>query len=127
LRDFGIIIAIIIGLFQGMAILPGISRSGATICAAILLGIKLRWAIEFSFLISIPAIVGGAIVQAVKHHDVLFSGSVPLSHTLIGLVAAFAVGVLALKLLIKVAKKRKLKYFATYCILISTITLIYLL
>ncbi|NLW84591.1 MAG: hypothetical protein GXY41_09365 [Phycisphaerae bacterium] len=127
LKEFGIMIAIIIGLFQGFAILPGISRSGATICAAILLGMKLRWAIEFSFLISIPAIVGGAAVQVIKHHETLFDGSVPMSYTVWGALSAFIVGIVALKLLIRVAKKRKLKYFAAYCIAIATLTLIYCL
>ena len=125
LKEFGIMIAIIIGLFQGFAILPGISRSGATICAAILLGMKLRWAIEFSFLISIPAIVGGAAVQVIKHHETLLNSSVPVSYTVWGALSAFIVGIVALKLLIRVAKKRKLKYFAAYCIAMATLTLIF--
>lgn len=125
LKDFGMMTAIVIGLFQGLAILPGVSRSGATICAAILLGIKLRWAIEFSFLISIPAIIGGTLIQTVKYHETLLNTGVSLSSTLVGLISAFVVGVLALKLLIKVAKRRKLKYFAVYCIIIAAIALIY--
>ena len=124
LRDFGITMAIIIGLFQGFAIFPGISRSGATICAAILLGLKTRWAIEFSFLISIPAIVGGTLIQAVKNADSLLNGTVGLSYVLLGMVSAFIVGIVALKLLIRFSKKRKLRYFAAYCALMAVITLV---
>lgn len=127
LRDFGITIAIIIGIFQGFAILPGISRSGATICAAILLGVKLRWAIEFSFLISIPAILGGTAIQVIKNSEALLNGEVALSYLLLGMVSAFVLGVVSLKLLIQFSKKRKLKYFAAYCAILATITLVYYL
>ncbi len=127
LRDFTVIMAVIIGLFQGFAILPGISRSGATICAAILLGLKTRWAIEFSFLISIPAILGGTVIQLVKNSDALLNGSVGLSYALAGMLSAFIVGVVALKLLIRISKRRKLKYFAAYCAIMAAITWVYCL
>ncbi len=127
LRDFGLIMAVVIGVFQGVAILPGISRSGATICAAILLGLRPRWAVEFSFLISIPAIVGGAAIQAISNSQSLMNGDVPLAYLLIGMVSAFILGIISLKILIRLSKRRKLRYFAAYCALLATITLVYFL
>lgn len=127
LRDFGLLIAVMVGLFQGFAILPGISRSGATICAAILLGIRPRWAIEFSFLISIPAIVGGAAIVAIKNSQALLNGDIAITYLLMGMVSAFLLGILSLKVLIRVSKKHKLRYFAAYCALLSAITLVYCL
>ncbi len=127
LREFGLLIAVIIGIFQGVAILPGVSRSGATICAAILLGLRPRWAIEFSFLISIPAIVGGATIQAIKNWDSLMNGGISPAYLLIGMATAFILGIVSLKILIKLSKRRKLRYFAAYCALLAAITWVYCL
>lgn len=127
LREFGLWMAVIIGIFQGVAILPGVSRSGATICAAILLGLRTRWAIEFSFLISIPAIVGGAAIQALKNWDSLLNGGVEPAYLLIGVASAFILGILSLKILIRLSKRRKLSYFAAYCALLAAITWVYCL
>jgi undecaprenyl-diphosphatase len=127
LRDFGLLMAVIIGLSQGFAILPGISRSGATICVALLLGMRPRWAIEFSFLISIPAIVGGALIVAIKNSQSLLNGHISIPYILIGMATAFVVGIISLKILIGASKKHKLKYFAVYCALLSLITLVYCL
>jgi undecaprenyl-diphosphatase len=124
LRQFTMAMAVIIGLLQGLAILPGISRSGATICAAILLGLRTRWAIEFSFLISIPAILGGALIQFIKNFDSLMNGTLGLSYAIIGMISAFVIGILALKCLIRFSKRRKLKYFAAYCAVAAMITLV---
>lgn len=127
LREFGLLMAVIIGIFQGVAILPGVSRSGATICAAILLGLRTRWAIEFSFLISIPAIVGGAAIQAIKNWESLMNGGIPPAYLFVGMVSAFILGVISLKILIKLSKRRKLRYFAAYCALLAAITWVYCL
>jgi undecaprenyl-diphosphatase len=127
LRQFGVPAAIIVGLAQTVAILPGISRSGATICAAILIGLRRRWALEFSFLIAIPAILGAAGVESVKHFAEISSGSLPIGSAAAGAVAAALTGVLALKLLIRTARTAKLKYFAFYCYLLACLVFVYVL
>jgi len=127
LRQFGAAAAIIVGLAQSAAIMPGISRSGATICAAILVGLHRRWAVEFSFLIAIPAILGAALIQSVRDFAQISSGSLPIISVLAGSVAAAVIGILALKLLIKASRKANLKYFAFYCYLLGGIVLVYLL
>ncbi|MHC4551466.1 MAG: phosphatidylglycerophosphatase A [Planctomycetota bacterium] len=127
LRQIGIMFAIIVGIAQSVAILPGISRSGATICTAILLGLHRRWAIEYSFLISIPAILGGALLQILEQPDLLTSGALPMGFLAVGMVTALAAGVVSLKWLVRASRKRKLKPFALYCLLLSVFVLFYLL
>lgn len=119
-RSFGI------GLAQAFAILPGISRSGSTISAALLLGMKKEDAANFSFLMVIP-VIGGAMILAVK--DLLESGEAaaaafPLA---IGFFASFLSGYLALRLLIGLLKSRGIYPFAYYCWLLGGIGLGYLL
>ena len=126
LRQFGVLAAIIVGLAQTVAILPGISRSGATICAAILIGLRRRWAVEFSFLIAIPAILGATAVESVKHFAEISSGSLPIGSAAAGAVAAALTGILALKLLMRTARAANLKYFAFYCYLLAGFVFVYL-
>ncbi|MHC4174750.1 MAG: phosphatidylglycerophosphatase A [Planctomycetota bacterium] len=127
LRQFGILAAIVVGLAQAAAIMPGISRSGATIGAAILIGLRRRWAIEFSFLIAIPAILGATAVQLIQDFDKLSSGTLPIGSVVIGSVVAALTGILALKLLIKTSRTANLKYFAFYCYILACFVLVYLL
>ena len=118
--------AALIGLVQAIAILPGISRSGSTICVASYFGWRRRWAAEFSFLIAVPAIVGGAILkikdtcelspdalQAINWGPILFGSAVSL-----------VVGVFALRLLLQAVRRARLHYFAYYCWLIGVLTLV---
>ena len=114
LRNFGITIALIIGLAQGMALLPGLSRSGLTICAALLCGMKRGWAGRFSFLIAAPAILGGS---ALKILEVAQAGNMNSSQWLavsLGAVTAFLVGLWALRVLLRSLRRGKLSYFAIY-------------
>ncbi|MCE5187526.1 MAG: phosphatidylglycerophosphatase A [Planctomycetaceae bacterium] len=127
LRDIGIAFAITVGIAQSIAILPGISRSGATICTAILLGLHRQWAIEYSFLISIPAILGGAVLQTLDTPEILSGHVLPWACILAGMAAAATVGVLSLKWLIRASRKQKLSSFALYCLLLSIFVLFYLL
>jgi undecaprenyl-diphosphatase len=126
LRQFGVLAAVGIGLAQTVAILPGVSRSGATICAAILIGLRRRWAVEFSFLIAIPAILGATAVESVKHFAEISSGGLPIGSAAAGAVAAGLTGILALKLLMKTARAANLKYFAFYCYLLAGFVFVYL-
>lgn len=102
--------AILIGIAQGFAIIPGISRSGATISMGLFCGLDRELSGKFSFLLSIPAILG-AILLEIKKVD---SGGA-LWTTLIGSVIAFGVGILTLTLLIKIIKMGKIFNFSYYC------------
>ncbi|MCD6177155.1 MAG: undecaprenyl-diphosphate phosphatase [Candidatus Cloacimonetes bacterium] len=120
-HQLGIKKSIIIGLAQAFAILPGISRSGTTITVGIFTGLDREDATKFSFILSIPAILGASIL---KFSNILnIDKSLWLSYFL-GTLAAFISGYAVISLLISVVKKQKLRYFAYYCWLIAIITLI---
>lgn len=119
--------ALIIGVFQAIAILPGISRSGATISAANFLGWQKQQAITFSFLLAIPAIIGGVTLEIWKIWSasaVIMPAIDPLTY-LIGFLTSCIVGVLSLILLIRAATHNKWHYFAWYCLLLGIITTLY--
>ncbi|MCX5636748.1 MAG: phosphatidylglycerophosphatase A [Planctomycetota bacterium] len=127
LQQLGLSAAVLIGLAQAAAIMPAISRSGTTICAAILIGLRRQLAVEFSFLIAIPAILGAAAIELVGHSGEISSGSLPISSLLTGSIVAAFVGALALNLLIKAVKAANLKFFGFYCYVLACFVLIYLL
>lgn len=117
--------AVAVGLFQAVAIVPGISRSGSTIAAGMACGMKREDAARFSFLIAIPAI-GGASVLELKDFvtgEATFSGS-PWP-VLIGVVVSFGVGVLALRWLIRMVVADRLHLFAFYCLVVGLATIIW--
>lgn len=121
-RQMGFIDAILIGIVQGFAITPGISRSGSTIATAKMSGIKKETAANFSFLLSIPAVFGAFLL---KLKDVLDT-NMQFDFTVIiaGFVASFITGYLCLKLLIWLIKKANLKVFAVYCTIVGVITIL---
>ena len=127
LRQFGMLAAIVVGIAQAAAIMPAISRSGTTICAAILIGLHRRWAVEFSFLIAIPAILGATLVELVQNFDKISSAALPLSAIVVGSAVAAIVGVIALKFLIKITRKANLKFFAFYCYILACFVFFFLL
>lgn len=111
--------ASLVGLAQGLAILPGLSRSGSTISTGLFLGFSREFAGEYSFLISIPAILGAITLEMSKTS---FS-NVPWAPMLIGLGASLIVGYISLRLLIGWIKAGKLGYFSYYCIAIGLLSL----
>ncbi|MBN1548644.1 MAG: undecaprenyl-diphosphate phosphatase [Syntrophaceae bacterium] len=113
--------AVIIGLAQGIALVPGISRSGATITCGIFLGLSRETAARYSFIMSIPAILGAVILQF-PHFSVI-SGADFLLY-LAGFMASLVTGFFSLKLLYYFIKKATLRFFAYYCWLIGTTVLI---
>ena len=120
--------ALIIGIAQAVAVLPGVSRSGSTIATGIMLGNKKEKLAQFSFLMVIPPILGEAlldVLKAVKGEAVM--GSIELIPLLVGFLAAFISGCLACKLMINLVKRGKLIYFGIYCaILGSLVVLMYI-
>ena len=116
--------ALVIGAFQAIAIMPGISRSGATIAAALFLGFRKDFAARFSFLLSIPAIAGAFLLEFSDIAHVLNKQGV--LEALFVFVSAFAVGYVAIAALLKVVGRGKLHLFGFYCLAIGIATLILL-
>ena len=112
-----------IGLIQAIAILPGISRSGATIALGVLLKIDRDKAARFSFLMVIPLILG-SIVKSILDGN-LTQESAELFPLLIGFLGAFFTGVFACRWMIALVKKSKLKYFSFYCIMVGGLAILY--
>lgn len=127
LAQFGLKGAFLVGLAQGVAVMPGISRSGATICVAILLGLHRVRAVQFSLLIGVPAVLGASLVEGLHNWDVLRSGSLPVGYLLLGAVVAAVVGIGAIQLLIRFAKAAQFKYFGFYCYALASATMLYVL
>ncbi|SDB64395.1 undecaprenyl-diphosphatase [Flavobacteriaceae bacterium MAR_2010_188] len=115
--------AIIIGVAQAIAMLPGISRSGATISTSVLLGNDKTKAARFSFLMVVPLIFG-KIAKDILSGDLTADTSNSLALSA-GFVAAFLAGLVACTWMISLVKKSKLSYFAIYCIVIGLIAIIY--
>jgi len=113
--------AILIGIAQAIAILPGISRSGATISTSVLLGIDRERAARFSFLMVVPLILG-------KMAKDLLDGGIAESQMdilplILGAVAAFVSGLVACQWMISLVKKSQLKYFSFYCLIVGGVAI----
>lgn len=106
--------ALVIGIAQGFSIFPGLSRSGATISTGLLLGLKREKAFKFSFLLSIPAILGDLLVETYKQHGQLAAQGIGSVELLIGVAVAMVAGYIAIKLVLKVVAGKKFHYFAVY-------------
>lgn len=119
-KDISFTNALVIGVAQGIAIAPGISRSGATIAAGLFSGLNRELAARFSFLLSIPAILGAALVQAKDITSFDASTAVLIA----GFLSAAIFGYLAIKLLLKIIKERSLMIFAYYCWIVGVIVII---
>lgn len=120
----GVLRGLLIGIVQAIAIIPGISRSGSTISAALFLKVDRRVAGEFSFLLSVPAIAG-ATVLALKD---ISAGTMALMHTSIifGTLASFISGFFSLILLMKIIRMGKIGYFGLYCLGVALAGFIYI-
>lgn len=116
-----------IGVFQAVAILPGISRSGATISAARLLGWQKEKAIQFSFLLAIPAILGGSLYEGWKawHEPVSAYSAIDPWAFAVGFCTSFIFGCLSLLLLIRLVVRDKWNYFAWYCLALGIASTLY--
>lgn len=113
--------ALIIGISQGLAVMPGLSRSGTSISAGLFLGLNHETAAKYSFLLSIPAIVGASILSFA---DMSNSNLIPSETILAGVISSCASGYFALKFLVYIVKKGRLHYFSPYCLAIGLITII---
>ncbi|MBQ6969724.1 MAG: undecaprenyl-diphosphate phosphatase, partial [Synergistaceae bacterium] len=111
-------IAIFVGIAQGIAVLPGVSRSGMSIAAGVLMGLGISEAFKFSFLISIPAILGATLLEVVKF---LKSGSPVFMPEgwLLAAVIAFVLGFLTLDFMRRLVNEKNWAYFGVYCLIIG--------
>ncbi len=113
--------SLIVGVAQGIACTPGISRSGSTIAAGLLLGLKGDESARFSFLLMIPAVGGATLLEVIKVCKQGIPQGVEVTNLLVGAVTAMIVGFLSLKFLVYIINKQKLSYFAYYLFAVSVI------
>ncbi len=120
-RKITLPLALLIGLIQGMAVLPGLSRSGSTITLALFFGVSRARAARFSFLLSIPAIVGASFLELLD----ISGGALPSWGIIAaGTLISALTGYLALRFLVYIVGQGKLHLFAPYCLILGIITLI---
>ncbi|MGY6562267.1 MAG: undecaprenyl-diphosphate phosphatase [Luteibaculaceae bacterium] len=117
--------ALVIGIAQAFAVLPGLSRSGSTIATSLLLGVKRESAAKFSFLMVLMPIIGAQLLE-VKDiaKDEALRQSIEFMPLIVGFSSAFIVGLLACNLMINLVKRNKLTPFVVYCYIVGSIALI---
>lgn len=115
--------ALYMGVAQGLALLPGISRSGSTLVCGLLVGVEKQQALDFSFLMSIPVILASAVYEGAK----LFTCQLTINWfgIVIVMITSFVFGILSIKLMLNLVKKNKLIYFSFYLILLSLLVIFF--
>lgn len=114
LPAMGVIDAVVIGIAQGLAIIPALSRSGATIAAGVFLGLERGLLVRYSFLLSIPAVAGAFVLELATHRHEALQGFDPLAYA-VGTIAALVVGYWSIAVLLNMTRSRRLSVFAYYC------------
>ncbi len=125
-EKISILDALVIGIAQACAVMPGLSRSGSTIATGLLLGDKKESLAQFSFLMVIPPILGEALLDAIKMYSGGVSsvmGDIPVSSIIIGFITAFVFGCIACRWMVDIVKRGKLIYFAIYCAVVGAATI----
>ena len=122
IKDSSIKEAILVGIGQACAIIPGLSRSGTTISSGLLIGFDKEFAAKFSFILAIPAILGATVTQLKGIGSGLASNLIPY---VLGFLVALISGYLAISILLKIIKEKKLDIFAYYCWIVGAIVLVY--
>lgn len=116
--------AIIIGIAQACAVLPGLSRSGTTIATGLLCGVKKESVAQFSFLMVLIPILGEAFLDLLKLLKGEMTSDLGLVPALVGFIAAFVTGCFACRFMIEIVRRQRLVWFALYCALLGTTTII---
>lgn len=111
-----------IGIAQGIATLPGLSRSGTTITACLLSGFNRNFAVKYSFIMSIPAILGALVLELKDFGSVAVSGA-EIPYYIVGMVIAAVVGYVCIKTMLVVVRKKKFTGFAIYCLIAGAISI----
>jgi len=120
-KELDFLDSLLIGTAQGVAIIPGVSRSGFTIVTGLLRGVKKEEAFKYSFLLSIPAVVGAAIVES---RDVAI-GSLDTMVLLLGVVMSMVVGYVSLKMLFRMVMRERFHLFAYYCWIAGAVIVVF--
>lgn len=123
-QGISVLQSLVIGFMQGIGTLPGVSRSGSTIAGALFCGVDRKVAGEYSFIVSIPAILGAFILESKDLGEV--NSTIGIGAVAAGCTAAFIVGYLSLALLMKMIRKGKLQWFAAYLIPAGILGMIFL-
>lgn len=115
--------AFVVGVSQGVATLPGLSRSGVTITACLLCGFDRKFAVKYSFIMSMPAILGAMILELKDIGGTPVGGS-DIAAYIIGMIVAAVVGFFAIRIMLNLVMNRYFKYFAFYCLGVGAISII---
>jgi undecaprenyl-diphosphatase len=118
-----------IGLIQCLAMIPGVSRSGATIMGGLTLGVERRTAAEFSFFLAVPTMLGATTLELVKHHDTLMAGAsgVGFGTVAVGFVVSFVVAIVVVRAFVHYISRHGFAPFAWYRIVVGTAALAWIL
>lgn len=125
IKSVGFFSAILIGLAQAFAVLPGISRSGSTIATALILGVERSKAARFSFLMVLIPILGASLLEMLDYNENPTAHTIDSTSLIVGFLSAFVSGYIACRWMIKIVKKGKLTYFAAYCFVVGAIAIIF--
>lgn len=112
----------VIGICQGVATLPGLSRSGTTIAACLLSGFDRRFAVKYSFIMSIPAVLGAAVLEIKDISASSISGT-EIAYYLVGMLVAAVVGYICIKTMLVIVRKKKFTIFSIYCFLVGVLSI----
>ncbi len=123
-KDVTLKSALVIGLAQTFAVLPGISRSGATISTALFFGIERTKAIRFSFLMVLIPIFGANFLKVIRISEEAATGTMDATPMIVGAIAAFIAGVVACRWMLEIVRKGKIEYFSIYCLAIGLTAII---
>ena len=119
-KDVSFLNAAFIGTTQGLATMPGISRSGTTITACLLCGFEKKFALKYSFIMSIPAVLGAVVLELKDFGEIQFSNDMMISCVIATVIAAI-VGYLSICFMMRLLKGKRYKYFAIYCLLMGSL------
>jgi undecaprenyl-diphosphatase len=127
--DMPLTTAVGIGLIQCLSMIPGVSRSGATIMGGLSLGVERRTAAEFSFFLAIPTMLGATTLEMAKHHDTLLAGAsgIGLGAVAVGFVVSFVVAIVVVKGFVHYISRHGFAPFAWYRIVVGAVALAWLL
>lgn len=112
----------IIGICQGIATLPGLSRSGTTIAACLISGFDRRFAVKYSFIMSIPAVLGAAILE-LKDFKAASVTATEVTYYLIGMAVAAIVGYICIKTMLVIVRNKKFTIFSIYCLIVGAVSI----
>lgn len=114
--------AFLVGIAQGVATLPGLSRSGTTITACLLSGFNRKFAVKYSFIMSIPAVLGAMVLELRDFSTVSVSGT-EIVYYIIGMAIAAVIGYICIKTMLVVVRKKKFTIFAIYCLIVGILSI----